>query len=99
MVYGNAAISVKRENMKILVLFCTICAFITSVNAQVSTDKRACPINKMEAYILDIEFDEKYCEITTEQEGIILKLRKEGRVERTYHLKRRMNSEVGIFDD
>jgi hypothetical protein len=82
-------------------IFLTIILSIISTNCftQENSDKDACPINKMESYILNLKFEKDKCKLSKIQNETILKLREKGSVEKTYHYLRRLNSEVGIFDD
>lgn len=61
--------------------------------------KTACPITKKEAYILSKTFDEKKCSLTPKEDEYILMLREKELVDQKYEYIRRLNFEVGIFDE
>lgn len=89
----------KKLMLVILVLFGMTSAWAQEDVVQDEKQNSACPISKKEAYVLHIEHSEHHCQLTQRQNRYILKVRKAGNIDEIYEYTKRLNSEVGIFED
>lgn len=88
----------KKLVLSLVFIMCSSFAFAQS-DDQENEQLSACPVTKKEAYIIHLKYEEKKCQLTEKQNKYILKVRKAENIEDIYQYTRRLNSEVGIFDE
>ena len=93
----NRKFSIRYNSYKIILSLFAFLFFILNVKAQ--PNESACPISKKEAYIIHIKHDSQRCKLSPRQNEYILKVRQTGNLDEVYEYTRRLNYEVGVFED